>query len=123
MLTTYQATDSVPAVLDDQGWDLYFTPENAATIKAGYRATSDRGEYTDLDLGVVLRPTVIEDNRTEMYTVVLDCVSDGAVARNADGTYAQGATPGVIENGYAAGMVRVDGVWKLSQYSLTEAAC
>ena len=39
------------------------------------------------------------------------------------GTYAQGATPGVIENGYAAGMVRVDGVWKLSQYSLTEAAC
>lgn len=123
LLTTYRSTDSVPATLDDEGWEWYFTLENAEIIKAAYQATSDRGEFTDLDLGVVLRPIVIEDNRTEDYTIVLDCALDGAVFRNADGSYAVGATPGVIENGYAAGMVRVDGNWKLDQFSSTDVAC
>lgn len=123
MLTRYRSTDSVPATLDDEGWDLYFTPENAAIMMPPYQVKSDRGEYTDLDLGVVLRPTVIEDNRTEDYTIVLDCVVDGAVLKNSDGTYAEGATPGVGEIGYAAGMLRVDGTWKLDQFSATNAAC
>ena len=123
MLTRYRSTDSVPATLDDEGWTLYFTPENAAIMMPPYQAKSDRGEYTDLDLGVILRPTVIEDNRTEEYTIVLDCVVDGAVLRNSDGTFAEGATPGVGEIGYAAGMLRVDGTWKLDQFSATNVAC
>ncbi len=123
LLTRYRSTDSVPATLDDEGWDLYYTPTNAAIIKPKYQAKSDRGEYTDLDLGVVLRPTVIEDERTEDYTIVLDCEIDGAVLRNEDGSYAASATPGIGEMGYAAGMLRVDGAWKLAQFSSTEIAC
>ena len=123
MLTRYRSTDSVPATLDDEGWDLYFTPENAAIIKPKYQAKSDAGEYTDLDLGVVLRPRVIEDERTESYTIVLDCQIDGAVRRNADGSLAAGATPGIGQLGYAAGMVLVDGAWKLDQFSDSAAGC
>jgi len=123
LLTRYRSTDSVPATLDDEGWDLYYTPENAAIIKPKYQAKSDRGEYTDLDLGVILRPTVIEDYRTDDYTIVVDCEIDGAVLRNADGTYAASATPGIMHTGYAAGMLRVDGIWKLDGFSIADVAC
>ena len=123
MLTRYRSTDSVPATLDDEGWTLYFTPENAAIIKPKYQAKSDAGEYTDLDLGVVLRPRVIEDERTESYTIVLDCQIDGAVRRNADGSLAAGATPGIGQLGYAAGMLLADGAWKLDQFSDSVAGC
>lgn len=123
LLTRYRSVDSVPATLDDEGWDLYFTPENAAIMMPPYQERSDRGEYTDLDLGVILRPTVIEDNRAEDYTVVLDCVIDGAVLRNTDGTYAASATPGIMRTGYAAGMLRVDGTWKLDGFSTSGLAC
>lgn len=123
LLTRYRSTDSVPATLDDEGWTLYFTPENAAIMMPPYEVKSERGEYTDLDLGVILRPTVIEDNRTEDYTIVVDCVIDGAVLRNADGSYAASATPGIMRTGYAAGMLRVDGAWKLDRFSTTGVAC
>ncbi len=123
MLTIYRSTDSVPATLDDEGWDLYFTPENAAIMMPPYQERSDAGSYTDLDLGVVLRPSVIEDNRTESYTIVMDCELDGAVLRNADGTYAEGATPGVMITGYAAGMQLVDGLWKIDGFSRSDFAC
>ena len=123
LLTRYRSTDSVPATLDDEGWDLYYTPENAAIVMPPYQAQSDRGEYTDLDLGVVLRPSVIEDNRTETYTIVTDCELDGAVLRNADGSYADGATPGIMITGYAAGMRLLDGSWKMDGFSRTDFAC
>jgi len=123
MMTRYRSTDSVPATLDDEGWDLYYTPAGAAESRASYQLRADAGVYTDLDLGVVLRPSVIEDNRTETYTIVMDCELDGAVLRNADGTYADGATPGVIITGYAAGMRLVDGSWKMDGLSQSDFAC
>lgn len=123
MLTRYRSTDSVPATLDDEGWDLYYTPESAAALRAAYQAISDQGEFTDLDLGVVLRPKVIEDERTDEYTIVLDCVLDGAVRRNADGSYAARATPGVVVNGYSAGMRMSGGGWRLDGFNNTGVAC
>lgn len=60
---------------------------------------------------------------TEDYTVVVDCVLDGAMLGNADGSYAASATPGIGEIGDAAGMLHVDGAWKLYQLSSTEVAC
>ncbi len=123
MLTRYRSTDSVPATLDDEGWDLYYTHESSAEIVPKYQAIADAGEYTDLDLGVVLRPTVLEDNRTETYTIVLDCVVDGAVRRNADGSYAASATPGIGDMGYAAGMELIDGSWRVGGYSKSDDGC
>ena len=122
-LTRYRSTDSVPATIDDEGWDLYYTAENARRFRASYNAISDRGEYTDLDLGVVLRPRVIEDERTDVYTIVIDCVLDGAVRRNADGSYATGATPGVMVMGYAAGMRLVGGMWTIDGFNNTGVVC
>ena len=122
-LTRYRSTDSVPATLDDTGWDLYYTDALAADILPLYQEFSDQGVYVDLDLGVVLRPAVIEDQRTNTYVIILDCVLDGAVARSADGELAPGATPGVAENGYAFALINEDGTWKVDNYSDEVSAC
>ena len=42
----------------------------------------------------MLRPTVGGDGRTEVDAIVLDCVLDGAVRRNADGSIARGQYAG-----------------------------
>ena len=123
VLTRYRSTDSVPATLDDPGWDLYYTPELKALVVPQYQAFSDRGIYADLDLGVVLRPRLTEDERSEDRAILLDCVSDGAVARTADGEYAPGATPGVVAHGYAFEMAKVDEAWKASGYNDEVSAC
>lgn len=123
ILTRYRSTDSVPATLDDEGWTLYYTADAADELRVLYAERSDRGEYTDLDLGVVLRPVVIEDDRSATYTVVTDCRLDGAVLRNADGSLALGATPGITESGFVAGMVLQASQWKIDGFNITPAGC
>ena len=123
VLTLYRSIDSVPATLDDPGWDLYYTPALKAQILPQYQERSEAGVYTDLDLGVVVRPRVIEDRRTDSYAIVLDCSLDGAVRRNADGSYADGATPGVIVTGYANAMVMEGQAWRLDGYNKDPGSC
>lgn len=123
VLTRYRSTDSVPATLDDPGWDLYYTPEFASVVVPSYQQRSDLGTFTDLDLGVVVRPRVIDDQRTSSFAVVLDCRLDGAVLRNADGTYADGAVPGVVVTGYAYGLEEVDAAWRVNGLNEEASAC
>lgn len=123
VLTRYRSTDSVPATLDDPGWDLYYTPELKARLLPQYEQRSGEGTYTDLDLGVVVRPRVVEDNRTDSYAIVLDCRLDGAVRRSADGTLADGATPGVTAVGSANAVVLTSNAWRLDAYEPEDAAC
>ena len=123
VLTRYRSTDSVPATLDDPGWDLYYTPELKAQILPQYQERSEAGTYTDLDLGVVLRPRVIEDGRTASYAVVLDCRLDGAVLRNTDGTYAEGALPGVSASGFANALQLEVPSWRLMGFNKEASAC
>lgn len=122
-LTLYRSIGSIPAQLDDPDFSKYYTQDLLDRILPDYQSRSDQGTYTDLDLGVVLQPRVIEDDRTETYAIILDCSLDGAVRRNADGSYAAGATPGVIVTGYANAMVLQDGSWKIQGYNEDVGAC
>ncbi len=123
MLTTYKSISSVPIDLDTSGWTEHFTADLADSVLPEYQSWVNADVHVDLDLGVVLRPIVLEDDRTESYAVLLDCVLDGAVLRNADGSLAAGATPGVAENGYAYALVLEDGRWKAANSNSEASAC
>ena len=55
--------------------------------------------------------------------MVLDCMIDGSVFRNEDGSYAEGATPGIVENGFAYALVNSGGTWRMDSYNEEVAAC
>lgn len=122
-LVRYRATMQVPVDLQDAGWELFYTDSSLDALLPAYEEWSDRGIYTDVDQGVVLRPQVLGDGRSEDSAIIVDCTLDGAVLRDADGTYADGATPGVAEHGRYAVMVLAEGAWKVDESGEQEGLC
>ncbi|MEM1334012.1 MAG: hypothetical protein AAGG08_11180 [Actinomycetota bacterium] len=81
------------------------------------------GEHLDLTDGIVLRPVVIADPRSETEAFIFDCQFDGTVFVNTDGTLAEGQTPGVKEFPQIASIVKVDGEWIVERLTRDERAC
>jgi len=121
-LVFFKAITSAPMNFSSPLWnDLYLdggerligvvTPLNAA------------GQVLDLDAGVVLRPTVGGDGRTEVHALVLDCILNGSVFRNSDGSLADGSTPGVGRDGQGSTMQLDGDSWKLDAIADARGAC
>ena len=81
------------------------------------------GQHLDLTDGIVLRPVVIADPRSDTEAFIFDCQLDGTVFVNADGSLADGQTRGVKEFPQIASVVRMDGTWIVERLTRDERAC
>ena len=120
-LTINQAMLTRPMDFNLAGWDLYF--EDGSQTQQSLRAWSDAGQALDMDQGIVLRPWVIEDARTDTAATVIDCLADGSVMRTPAGDLAPGSTPGRGFHGYSVSMELLDGRWQVTELGLWEDAC
>ena len=122
-LVYYQAVTATPMDFTSDGWTEFYVDGGKRLIGVS-EPRGDRGEVLDLDVGVVLRPTVGGDARTDSTALVLDCSLNGSVFRNSDGSIADGSTPGIGLDEVGALMTLVSGVWRIDR--ITEdvsAAC
>ncbi|MDP2293136.1 MAG: hypothetical protein Q8M22_18290 [Actinomycetota bacterium] len=107
---------------DDPGWSLYFE-DGGAGMRQVLQPRSDDGLALNMDLGIVMRPWVIDDQRTDTEALVVDCVNNGSVLQRQDGSLASTSSPGWGPNSYLASMVLADGDWKMGRLEGWEDAC
>jgi hypothetical protein len=121
-LTYYRATTQRPVDLADEGWARYYT-DGGAAYRDQLTKHRDLDEMTDLDAGVVLRPEVLGDERSDTRAIIFDCLFDGAVWRLPDGSLGSDSTPGISTEGAAAIITFADDRWILDQISNQPDAC
>ncbi len=80
-------------------------------------------QHLDLSDGIILRPVVIADPRSDTEAFIFDCQLDGTVFVNADGSLADGQTPGVKEFPQIASIVKVGDDWIVERLTRDERAC
>lgn len=121
-LVYYAAVTSSPMDFSSEGWAEFYV-DGGERLKGVMAPRGAAGQVVSLDAGVVLRPIVIGDGRTDVDAIVFDCEINGAVRRNADGSLAEGSTPGIGINEVGVTMRLVDGVWKQDRIADAEGAC
>ncbi|MFM7252928.1 MAG: hypothetical protein ACKO27_07665 [Ilumatobacteraceae bacterium] len=122
LLVYYRATTVNPMELDDPGWERWFVDAGAVLLD-GLGRRRDRGEHVDLADGVVLRPLVAGDERSETTALVMDCMLDGSVFLTPDGSLAEGSRWGVGKLGFGMRLEAFDGRWMAKQTGPAEQAC
>ena len=113
-LTYYRAVTSHPMDFTSPDWAKYYT-DGGARLRTVFEPMSALGQAADLSAGVVLRPTVAGENRSETSALVLDCTLDGGVIRNLDGSLAPGSTLGTSQSGVAASFKSSSHAWVLDR--------
>ena len=108
-------------VLDDDIWSGFFAPSDGTAEVLRSRLAGN--EHIDLADGVVLRPVVLGEERTDTAALVFDCVLDGSVFLTASGQLAEGSTWGVLETGGGSRMAMTDGIWRVTQTGRQPEAC
>jgi len=121
-LTINQAMLTRPMDFNLAGWNLYFE-DGGAAMQQVLQPRSAAGLALDVDLGIVMRPWILEDGRSATTALVVDCVNNGSVLAQSDGTLAGTSSRGWGPNSYIASMVLVDGAWKLERLEDWEDAC
>jgi len=121
-LVYYLAVTSDPMDFSNEGWNEHYV-DGGERLKNVNEERRAGGVVVNLEAGVVLRPTVGGDGRTDTTALILDCILDGAVARNPDGSIAEGSTPGIAVDAKGATMQLVDGGWKLDRITQAAGAC
>jgi hypothetical protein len=121
-LVFFRTTQTNPFDLTDPGWAQWYT-DGGASYHSMLTERSNRGEVFDLDAGLVLRPEVIGDGRTDTSAIVFDCMRDGSVWRLPNGQYGPGTTPGVINNGASAVADKSSDGWKIEGLAKQVEAC
>lgn len=121
-LVYFQAITSDPIDLAHPGWKTWYADEGAA-YREGLTARIDQGQVADISDGVVLRPIVMGEERTDSTAIVADCMLDGGVFRMPDGSLAAGSSPGVAPYGSAARLTGGADQWIVAQISKQPGAC
>ncbi len=121
-LVYFRAINQTPIDLDDPGWTEFF-----GDAGAGYREVlaprKAAGEHADMDIGVVLRPHVVGEQRSDSFGIVFDCALDGGVFLMPDGTLAPGSTRGVELSGTAAPVRSTGDGWLVDRIADQDDAC
>ena len=107
------------------------TPRLVAALRDGavaetagiLKPAASSGFYYDLAEGVVFRPIVISDPRSDTEAFIFDCQLDASVRRNTDGSLVDGEVPGVKRFPQIARMVKVDGRWIVDVVSSDDRVC
>lgn len=121
-LVFFRVTESNPFDVADPGWAKWYT-DAGASYERVLSERSARGEVFDRDAGVVLRPVVLGEGRTDTEGIVFDCMLDGGVWRLPDGSLGADSTPGVAPNGLAASVVEVGDSWVVDRLANQPEAC
>ena len=121
-LVYFQAVTSSPMDLANPGWQQWYA-DGGEVYLPGLTERSRQGQVADLDVGVVLRPQVIGDERTDTEGIVFDCVLDGGVFRMPDGSLAEGSTVGVVSHGVGFRIGVHDSEWWVTQIGEQPDAC
>lgn len=108
-------------VLDDDLWRQFFAPSDGTAEVLRSRLADS--EHIDLADGVVLRPMVLGEDRTDTGALIFDCVLDGSVFLTASGQLAEGSTWGVLATGGGSRLAIADGVWRVTQTGRQPEAC
>ena len=82
-----EPTDRLTAALTEDVVNLY--------VEQVLGPRSAAGEHLDTSAGVLLRPVVVADPRSDTEAIIFDCVLDGGNWVTDDGTLAEGETPGI----------------------------
>lgn len=122
-LTYYRAVTQDPIDLDDEGWDRWYAKQGTDWYMTFLPGRRDLGQVTDLDLGVVLEPEVIGDERTDTTAIVFECLHDGSVLRESDGRMSDNSIRGVGQVGYAYRMELIDRLWRIVGVYSADMAC
>lgn len=118
----YLATETSPFRLDDPGWLRWYADRGAGF--ATFLAQRDRtGEVFAHEAGVVLRPVVLGDRRSDTTGIVFDCMLDGGVWRRPDGSLGADSVEGVVPNGVSTTVSMVDGRWTMGHLAAQPEAC
>ena len=121
-LVYFQSVTSDPIDLDNPGWSEWYS-DGGRTYLDNLTIRRNEGQVVDLDVGVVLRPVVIGDERTEVDAIVFDCVLDGGVFRSPDGSLAPGSALGVAPHGIGMRLRDVGAHWVVEQVGEQPNAC
>ena len=121
-LTYSMAVTSNPIDLELPGWEKFYADGGAAQFKV-LEPRRAQGQVADLDLGVVLQPQVLSDERTATTAIVADCMLDGGVFRTPDGSLASGSTSGVVATALAARMELINGTWVVRELGSMDGGC
>ncbi len=121
-LVFFKALTSSPMDFSSAAWHDFYV-DGGERLIAVVAPLNDAGQVLDLDAGVVLRPTVGGDGRTEGDALVLDCILNGSVFRNSDGSLADGSTPGIGRDGQGSTMHLAGETWKLDGVADARGAC
>lgn len=121
-LTYYTAITSNPMDLDLPGWTEFYA-DGGAIYRDFLLPFRAEGQVADLDLGVVLRPQVIGDERSAETAIVADCLLDGAVFKLPNGSIAEGSVQGVEERARASRLVVMNGAWTVDKQSGIPGGC
>ena len=121
-LVYFKAITSNPIDLSSPDWAKWYADGGGVLIDqlAGRRAD---GQVADLDIGVVLRPQVTGDERSDTSGIVFDCVLDGGFFKNLDGSLAPGSTRGVVEDGIGMRLALGLNGWQVTQVGQQPDAC
>ncbi|MEN9823967.1 MAG: hypothetical protein RLZ04_2393, partial [Actinomycetota bacterium] len=89
-LVYFEAATSRPPDADHPGLAEWYA-DGGQAVRSVLDPHVEAGEYADLDIGVVLRPSVVGDGRSDTSAVVVSCTLDGGVFLTADGELASGS--------------------------------
>lgn len=121
-LTIVRAGTTTPFGDDDPGWARWFL-DGGTAFRSLLRERRQRGETYDLDRGVVLRPTVLGEERSADTAIVFDCVLDGGLWVRPDGSPGEGTRRGTYPTGVATRLRRVTGEWRIDHLTAQAEAC
>ncbi len=121
-LTYYTAITSDPINLELPGWTEFYAGGGSARFDRLAQRRAE-GQVADLDIGVVLQPQVLGDERTADTAIVSDCVSDGGVFLMPDGSLAPGSTRGITPFDWGARLRLVQGVWVVVEEGPVVGSC
>lgn len=121
-LVYFTAITTNPIDLNLGGWETWYT-DGGAAYRPNLSERIAQGQVGDLDAGVVLRPSVMGEERTDTTAIVVDCFLDGGVFRMPDGSLAPGSSPGVAPYGSAASLVLGDSGWIVDRVAHQQEVC
>jgi hypothetical protein len=109
-LTINEASSSRPMDFTIAGWGLYFA-DGGSEMQQLLQPRNDAKMILDLGPGYIMRPWIIDDDRTETTATVVDCQYIGAVLRAPNGSLAGGSTEGWGYYGLSISMEMRDDAW------------
>jgi len=121
-LVYFESITSKPMDLDHPGWSEMYA-DGGEMFLSSLRSRTDEGQVASLADGIVLRPSVLGEDRSDTTAIVFDCVLDGGYFVLPDGSLAPGSVRGVIASGVGYRLELIGSDWLVSDWGVQEDAC